>query len=100
MIDSSKWRSSEAYRTQARNEVDAQRAALMLPRTARTGPQMVSAAMIRISAKQGLDVRGMTASEAANALKEHTRPTRRPYDPMTASPAEVDAYLTSIFGPA
>ena len=74
MIDSSQWRNSEAYRTKARNEVEAQRAALMLPRAARTGPQMVSAAMIRISAKQGLDVRGMTASDAANALKEHTRP--------------------------
>jgi len=100
MIDSSQWRSSQTYRNQARNEVDAQRAALMMPRTTRTGPQMVSAAMIRISDKHGLDVRGMTASDAANALKEHTRPTARPYDPMTATPSEIEAYLTSIFGPA
>ena len=103
MIDSSQWRSSQAYRTQARNEVEPQRAALMLPRTTRTGPQMVSAAMIRISDKHGLDVRGMTASEAANALKAHTKPTThnpKTYNPATATPAEVEAYLTSIFGPA
>ena len=97
MIDSSQWRSSEAYRTQARNEVEAQRAALMLPRTARTGPQMVSAAMIRISAKQGLDVRGMTASEAANALKEHTRP--QPNAITAAEMAANEAECLRVFGP-
>jgi hypothetical protein len=97
MIDSSQWRNSGAYRTQARAEVDAQRAALMLPRTARTGPQMASAAMIRISAKQGLDVRGMTASEAANALKEHTRP--QPNAITAAEMAANEAECLRVFGP-
>lgn len=97
MIDSSQWRKDAAYRTQARNEVEAQRAELMLPRTARTGPQMVSAAMIRISAKQGIDVRGMTASEAAAALKEHTRP--QPNALTAAEMAANEAECLRVFGP-
>ena len=103
MIDSSKWRSSEAYRTQARNEVEAQRAALMLPRTARTGPQMASASQKRLCALYGIKCEDLTFSEAAQAINDYAKANShrsRPYNAATASPAEVDAYLTSIFGPA
>ena len=97
MIDSSQWRKDKTYRDRARNEVDAQRAALALPRTARTGPQMVSAAMIRIADKHDLDVRGMTASEAAQALKEHTRP--QPNALTAAEMAANEAECLRVFGP-
>jgi hypothetical protein len=48
MIDSSQWRKDATYRTQARNEVEAQRAALALPRTTRTGIKMANAAQKRL----------------------------------------------------
>jgi len=103
MIDSSQWRNSEAYRTQARNEVEAQRAAKILPRTAPTGPKMASASQKRLCTTYGIKCEDLTFSDAAQAINAYAKANSRrsrPYDPMTATPAEVEAYLTSIFGPA
>lgn len=102
-IDWSEYKRSASYRIKVDSYLAGKKAELATPRR-EWQPQRVSGTMIRICEKRGLDVRGMTATEAANALADHKRamtakPTR-PYDPMTATPAEVEAYLTSIFGPA
>jgi len=101
-INWSEYKRSASYRAQVDSYLAGKKAELATPRR-EWQPQRVSNNMIALCDKRGLNVRGMTAGDAAAALKEHTRPTpkhARPYDPMTATPAEVEAYLTSIFGPA
>jgi len=100
VIDWSEYKRSQSYRIKVDSYLAGKKAELATPRR-EWQPQRVSSNMIALCDKRGLNVRGMTANEAAAALKEHTRPApKRPYDPMTATPAEVEAYLTSIFGPA
>jgi hypothetical protein len=99
-IDWSEYKRNQSYRIKVDNYLAAKKVELALPRR-EWQPQRVGSTMIAMCDKRGLNVRGMTASEAAAVLKKHTRPApARPYDPMTATPAEVDAYLTSLFGPA
>jgi hypothetical protein len=101
MIDSSQWRNSEAYRTQARNEVESQRAALMLPRTAPTGPKMASASQKRLCATYGIDCKDMTFSEAAQAINAYAKAnSRRSPNALTAAEmAANEAECLRVFGP-
>lgn len=102
-IDWSEYRKSPSYRATVDAYLAGEKLRAAQPRR-EWQPQRVSAAMIRICDKRGLDVRDMTATEAAEALRAHIRPVARPYnpntyDPNTATPAEVEAYINHLFGP-
>lgn len=100
-IDWSEYKRSQSYRIKVDNYLAGKKLEAAQPRR-EWQPARVSATMITLCDKRGLDVRGMTANDAAAALKEHTRPiTHNPktYNPATATPAQVDAYLNFVFGP-
>jgi hypothetical protein len=57
----------------------------------------------RFCDKYRIDATGMTYDEATQAINDYAKANSRrsrPYDAATATPAEVDAHLTAIFGPA
>lgn len=100
-IDWSEYKKSPSYRATVDSYLAGKKLEAAQPRR-EWQPQMVSRTMITLCDKRGLNVRGMTANDAAAALKAHTKPvTHNPktYNPATATPAEVEAYLNFVFGP-